>query len=121
MNGAAHQIGAFATVTTLSLAEQRKQGRVTARPFFDGAVAAVLTGLPDKLDPPNHPNHRQFYHSLVLATGVGYVTYRAYQWEPTEDWERIVRWLIVVGGAAYLVHLVMDACTKKSLPLLGTL
>jgi hypothetical protein len=32
-----------------------------------------------------------------------------------------VRALALVDGAAYLVHLAMDACTRKSLPLVGTI
>jgi inner membrane protein len=88
---------------------------------LDGAVGSVLTSLPDKLEPAIHPNHRQFFHSVVFAAGVGYVTYKVYNWQPTEDWEKILRWLVVIGGVAYLIHLVLDAHTAKSLPLFGKL
>jgi membrane-bound metal-dependent hydrolase YbcI (DUF457 family) len=119
MNAATHSLVAFATVTTLSAVEEHHHGQATIRPLGDGILGALLASLPDKLEPPIHPNHRQFFHSVAFATCVGYVTYRAYKSEPTEDWERIVRWVLVIGGVAYLTHLVLDACTKKGLPPIG--
>ncbi len=118
-NGTTHRLGAFATVATLSAVEEKRRGQATLRPLLDGAAGAILTSLPDKLEPANNPNHRQFFHSVVFAAGVGYLTYRAYKWQPTEDWEQIVRWLAIIGGVAYLTHLALDACTAKSLPLVG--
>jgi membrane-bound metal-dependent hydrolase YbcI (DUF457 family) len=120
-NSAVHRTVAFAAIATLSHAEDQRNGTPTVRPILDGAVAALLTNLPDKLEPATNPNHRQICHSLVFAFGVGYLTYQAYNWRPKTDWQRIVRWLALVGGCAYLTHLAIDACSPKSLPLVGKL
>lgn len=118
-NAATHGIAAFAAVATLSAVDEKRRGKATLQPLLDGAAGAFLTSLHDKLEPAIHPNHRQFFHSVVFAAGVGYATYRAYKWQPMEDWERILRWLIIIGGVAYLTHLALDACTARSLPLVG--
>lgn len=118
-SAATHSFAAFVTVATVSAADERRGGQATLRPLLDGAAGALFTGLPDKLEPAIHPNHRQFFHSVVVLAGVGYLTYRAYKWQPTNDWEGILRWLIIVGGVAYCTHLVLDACTAKSLPFVG--
>lgn len=119
MNAQAHSLAAFFTVATASAAEERRRGVSTMRPLLDGLVASVATGLPDKLEPAIHPNHRQFFHSILLAGVVGYGTYRAWAWEPAEDWQKLARWALLIGGAAYLTHLALDFTTKKSLPLIG--
>lgn len=120
-NRATYGLAAFATVTTLSAVDEQRRGQATLQPLLDGAAGALLTSLPDKLEPAIHPNHRQFFHSVVVLAGVGYLTYRAYKWRPATDWEQILRWLVIVGGVAYLTHLALDACTAKSLPLIGKL
>jgi membrane-bound metal-dependent hydrolase YbcI (DUF457 family) len=120
-NAATHGLAAFATVATLSAADERSRGQATMRPLLDGAAGALLTSLPDKLEPAIHPNHRQFFHSVLVLAGVGYLTYQAYNWKPTTDWEQILRWLVIIGGVAYVTHLALDACTAKSLPLVGKL
>lgn len=120
-NGATHGLAAFATAATLSAVDEKRRGQATLQPLLDGVAGALLTSLPDKLEPAVHPNHRQFFHSVVFAVVVGYVTYRAYKWQPTEDWQQLLRWLVIIGGVAYLTHLVLDAFTAKSLPLVGKL
>ena len=119
MNAQAHSFAAFITVATASAAEERQRGVSTLRPLFDGLAASVATGLPDKLEPPVNPNHRQFFHSLFFAGVVGYATYKAWQWEPTDDWQELARWALLIGGAAYLTHLALDFTTAKSLPGFG--
>lgn len=119
MNAQAHGLAAFITVATASAAEERRRGVSTLRPLVDGLVASVATGLPDKLEPAVNPNHRQFFHSLFFAGVVGYGTYKAWQWEPTDDWQKLARWVLLIGGAAYLTHLALDFTTTKSLPVFG--
>jgi inner membrane protein len=121
MNAQAHSWAAFITTATVSAAEERRGGVSTLRPVLDGLAGAAFTGLPDKLEPAIHPNHRQFFHSLLVAGVIGYATYKAWQWEPTEDWHKPVRWALLIGGAAYLTHLALDFTTAKSLPVIGKL
>jgi inner membrane protein len=120
-NGATHRATAFAAVALWTANEEQKTGRQTAAPLVNGTVAAVLTGLPDKVEPALHPNHRQFFHSIAFAAIVGYGVYKAYKWEPKDQSGHFLRWLAMLAGGAYLVHLAMDACTPKGLPLLGKL
>jgi len=83
-----------------------------------GAFAGGVAGrIPDILEPAMHPNHRAFFHSVGVLALVSYGTYRAWNWEPANDVERVARWLAVVGGVAYMSHLVLDASTPKRLPL----
>ncbi len=44
-----------------------------------------------------------------------------YQWEPESEGGELVRAVVLIGGSACLVHLAMDAFTRKSLPLVGKL
>lgn len=119
MNAQAHSLAAFLTVATTSAAEERRRGVSTLRPVLHGLAGAVATGLPDKLEPAIHPNHRQFFHSFFVAGVIGYGTYKAWQWEPTEDWQKLARWALLIGGVAYLTHLALDSTTAKSLPVFG--
>lgn len=121
MNAQAHSLAAFMTVASASAAEERRRGVSTLRPVVDGFCGAVATRLPDILEPATNPNHRQFCHSILFGCAVGYGTYKAWQWEPTEDWQKFVRWALLIGGAAYLTHLALDFTTRKSLPLVGRL
>lgn len=84
-----------------------------------GVAAACMPSLPDLLEPAVHPNHRQFFHSVTFAGLIGVGIYRAYRWQPENDWEKLARAAILVTGAAYLAHLLVDATTAKSLPMVG--
>lgn len=116
----AHRIGAALTVGVAAAGgntpgEPVNVGRAVAM----GGVAAAAGTLPDMLEPPLHPNHRKFFHSLVAAGMLGYGVYRLYQWQPRDAGEKILRLAGLAMGGAYLVHLAMDACTPKSLPVAG--
>ena len=75
--------------------------------------------MPDILEPAVHPHHRQFFHSIAFAALIGSGMYKLYQWETETEMEKILKLCLLVAGGAYLIHLAMDACTKRSLPLLG--
>lgn len=121
MNAQQHRLGAFLAVAGVSAHLEAQKGAVSLKPLVNGLAASVMTSLPDRIEPPDHPNHRQFFHSLLFAAAVGYGVYQAYQWQPDDDWHKVLRWLAMIGGSAYLVHLAMDFTTRKSLPLVGKL
>jgi membrane-bound metal-dependent hydrolase YbcI (DUF457 family) len=84
-----------------------------------GVLGAALGGgvvalIADVLEPPLHPNHRGFFHSvaaLALSTYAGVRPLndpRSYQGEEL---------LALVCGLAYVSHLLLDGLTPKSLPL----
>lgn len=134
MNATAHRTGAGLVIGIL--AAIREAQRVQAaksqiptpleKPEFNvakvggaSALAAAFGTLPDILEPATSPNHRQFFHSLAFAATIGWGLYELWQWEPDEEWQEWLKGGLLIAGGAYLVHLAMDATTKKSLPLLG--
>lgn len=84
-------------------------------------VGAFMGRLPDILEPLFHPNHRQFFHGVKVLTLLSTGLIKVYQWGPDESFEKFVRGVILIGGIAYLSHLMLDASTPKGLPLLGKL
>ena len=119
MNGATHRtIAAVAmTVTAASLSPRREE--TVAHAMVGCAGGYCLGTMPDLLEPATNPHHRQFFHSLTFAVALGYCLYRLYQWEPSSSELKAVRLIGLIAGGAYLVHLALDATTKRSLPLVG--
>lgn len=116
---AEHATFNFVAVMAATAVVQQREGRpVGGSALAMGAAAACLPSLPDWVEPAVHPNHRRFFHSVTFAAGIAYAMRRAYKWETEEPWEKVARLAILVGGAAYLAHLVRDAFTAKSLPLI---
>lgn len=76
--------------------------------------------LPDILEPSlNNPNHRQFFHSLAFMFGAGVIMKKLFEWEPYSMEGKAMRWGLLIVGAAYMSHLLLDSSTPKSLPLFG--
>lgn len=83
-------------------------------------MGAMFGKLPDVLEPSlKNPHHRQFFHSLALLGLVGYGTKKVYDWEPENMIESIIRGIALCTGVGYLSHLLLDATTSRSIPLLG--
>lgn len=118
-NGIAHRTSAAVLVGGFLLAQENQQGKTTLAPIGGSLLASICTNLPDILEPAIHPHHRQFFHSFAFATIVGGGMYKLYQWEPKTEMEKLQKFCLMIAGSAYLIHLAMDACTKRSLPLLG--
>lgn len=118
-NASTHQLGAATAVGLISLAYELQQGDNAnlERPLMATALAAMTATLPDVIEPATNPCHRQFFYSVIFAMLVGYGLFRLYKWEPREDWQKALRFGGLVMGGAYLIHLIMDAFTPSSLPL----
>lgn len=118
-NAAAHKLGAAFTV---GIAVAHHQNVTNGEIDKKAVVAALLAGnfgsLPDLLEPAIHPNHRGFFHSISCLAVVGYAVYRLYHWEPEDGTGKVLKGLGIVVGGAYITHLLMDATTKKSIPLI---
>jgi membrane-bound metal-dependent hydrolase YbcI (DUF457 family) len=91
----------------------------TVKPFVGTGLAAILTNLPDMIEPASHPNHRQFFHSLAFAGLLGLATRKVYQWKTDNPFDEAARFILLVGSAAYFVHLLLDFSTPRSLPIVG--
>ncbi|MEJ6531816.1 metal-dependent hydrolase [Pseudoalteromonas lipolytica] len=78
--------------------------------------------LPDIIEPAfKNPNHRQFFHSMVVIAAVSYGIKKAYDWQPKDKFEKLIRGILLCTGAGYLSHLALDAITPRSLPFVGKL
>lgn len=120
-NGVDHKVFAAACVGGLAIADWKDSDHWAKHPAIAAITAAGCGTLPDLLEPAIHPHHRQFFHSLLFAAGMGFALFKLYEWEPETDGEKLVRALALAGGGAYLVHLAMDSLTRRSLPLIGKL
>jgi inner membrane protein len=118
-NGNTHRLAAALTIGSVLGYVDAENKESTARPLVGAGLAVVLTNLPDLLEPAVHPHHRQFFHSVAFCCLVGWGAYEVYKWEPDEEWKQAARFALLVGGGALLIHLALDALTKRSLPLIG--
>lgn len=119
-SGPTHRLAAATVIfTAASIGANDARIRDLPHPILASGLASIFTNLPDLVEPATNPHHRQFFHSFVFAGGVVYGLKRAYQWIPQDDRGRFARHLLLILGGAYLIHLALDACTKRSLPLIG--
>lgn len=116
-NATTHRAAAAAVVGGVSAYREYIDGKNTGSPLAHALLAWLLGTLPDHIEPAYHPNHRQFFHSWACAGLLGYGFYRLSQWETENEIQKLLKTLGLVGGGAYLTHLLMDATTTKSLPL----
>lgn len=120
-NGTVHQLTAAAAVGIACFAVERERLHRSERPVMGAILAAGFTKLPDMLEPAVHPNHRQFFHSVTFAGMLGLVAHKVYHWRPDNPKDETVRFISLVCMSAYFIHLLLDAGTPKSLPLIGKL
>ena len=80
-----HRVMAAVCVGGAAAADWKEDDHWAKHPLLAAATAAGCGTLPDVLEPALHPNHRQFFHSFLLATGVGFGLYKLYQWEPESE------------------------------------
>lgn len=120
-NGATHRLTAALVVGAACALSETDDRQKLTKPLLGAGLGAVFTNLPDLLEPASHPNHRQFFHSLVFAGMLGAAAHKVYKWETDNPVDETIRFVLLAGAGAYLVHLILDATTPKSLPLLGAL
>jgi hypothetical protein len=117
-NGTVHRAGAALTIGGISAYLEQQKGKNTLTPWMHAILAACFGTLPDVFEPAFHPNHRQFFHSLTFAVLLGSGLYRLQRWEVDDEVWKFLKSLGLVAGGAYLVHLIMDSTTAKSLPII---
>lgn len=118
-DGPTHRFAAAIIVGGSMLHLEKDQESSLLRPILGATIAANLGDLPDRLEPAIHPHHRQIYHSIAVGILLGVLAARIYRWEPFPEWQKAVRFLLLAGCGAYLVHLALDAMSPRSLPLIG--
>jgi inner membrane protein len=119
-NRTVHAMGAAIGVGVIHIAHERsKVEKATGFPLVSAGLAGCLGSIPDMLEPATNPNHRQFCHSVLAGVFVIWSLKKIYDWQPATPAQEFLRYLSLIAGGAYTIHLVQDALTKKSLPLIG--
>ena len=121
-NGSAHQlIGGLSAVAAMAF-DKGENKTVLHNPAVAFTCGALLGKLPDVIEPAlNNPHHRQFFHSWVFFGGLSYGVKTLWDMTPQTEMGRLARAAALIAGGAYISHLVADAVTPRSLPLLGKL
>ena len=101
-NARIHMIIGAVTTAVAALLDD-KPSKVTHSIVAAPLIGEAMARLPDILEPALHPNHRQFFHSITTL------------------YEGVLHGLIVLGGVAYISHLLADGSTPKGHPLFGKL
>lgn len=121
MNAAEHRLSSAMVMGSLAASMTKKPEDTVVNTVTACAGGYYFATLPDLVEPATDPHHRQFFHSVLFAAALGYGLYKVYRWETQSPLEEFARKLALVVGGAYLVHLAVDATTKRSLPLVGRL
>lgn len=121
-NGTTHSIIGGLAGLGAALYDGNDESKFVHNPVLAAAIGTFFGKLPDILEPSlNNPHHRQFCHSVVVLVAVGYGLKKVYEWEPEDNWEMFIRGLMLFAGAGYISHLLLDATTSRSLPVIGKL
>jgi len=121
-NGPVHKMAGALTGVSVALLDNKSSDENTdSNILANAAIGYCLGSLPDILEPATNPNHRQFFHSFLVLGAVALGTKKAYDWCPESSYEQWIRKACLLVGSVYAVHLILDAGTPKSLPLVGRL
>ena len=121
-NGSTHQVlGGLAGLAVTVL--DKPEGRTSLHhPIAALSLGALLGKLPDVIEPAlNNPHHRQAFHSILVLVALGVGVKKAWDAHPETELGRLLRAAALIGGGAYISHLLADALTPRSLPLIGKL
>ena len=86
--------------------------------LVSGGIGIAAGAAPDIFEPATDPNHRALGHSVALGTAL--TKFAIINCSPeNSSWEEFVKIAVAVATVSYLAHLIADALTPKSLPLVG--
>ena len=81
---------------------------------FEACLGAAGGVLPDKLEPPSTPRHRESFHSALFAAIIFLGLFFLWQNDKIAQW---VKWSVTALAAGYIVHLLVDSFTPAGLPI----
>ena len=116
----AHSVVGGLSGLAAALYDENEESETIHNPLVATAVGSFFGKLPDILEPAlRNPNHRQFCHSFVVVVSIGYGIKKVYEWKPKDEVDALIRGIALFAGAGYISHLLLDASTPRSLPILG--
>ena len=119
-NGTTHTFAGGLLSLAIALCDKGDNSETAHNPMLAAGLGAFCGKLPDILEPAlNNPHHRQFFHSFAMLIAVGYGVKKVYEWQPENNLDAFVRGVVLFAGAGYVSHLLLDATTPCSLPILG--
>ena len=115
-NRTAHAIfgGALSVGAYLAYKKLLGQEPTLAGIIGTGLVGAGTAGLPDILEPATDPNHRSFFHSWAA---LGLLASASVTGVCSSNLPDEAKPALVAAAVGYGSHLLADATTPKSLPL----
>jgi len=119
-NGATHIWAGCVAGFAAGLIDQREKFESGLDPIASSAIGAVFGKLPDWLEPASNPHHRQFFHSGLMFAVVCVGFNKAFKWKPADPIEKLIRSALLAAAGGYASHLLLDATTPRSLPIIGT-
>ncbi len=119
-NQITHSVAGALSGLIVAMFDKKDDHETLHDPFLATAVGAISGRLPDILEPAlRNPHHRQFFHSFVVLVAAGYGLKKVYEWKPEDNFEAFVRRALLFAGTGYISHLLLDAATARSLPIIG--
>jgi len=108
-------IGAAAGVLACS-SYKNIQGQTTTvqEILYSGLLGGLAALVPDVIEPACNPNHRGTFHSMFLSSLMAIVNKQVITNNDVSDEQKR---LTVTASAGYLSHLLVDATTRKGLPI----
>lgn len=121
-NRKTHAVAGTAAGIFVSIYEYHEIKKVNPDAQFDLSKLAIniLAGIagaiiPDKLEPAYHPNHRSFFHSYTASGGLVFTTNKIKDFLNPYPGFKYTAYAFILG---YGSHLILDAGTPKSLPII---
>tara|TARA_R110002111_G_scaffold115634_7_gene176605 strand:+ start:1107 stop:1424 length:318 start_codon:yes stop_codon:yes gene_type:complete len=102
-NGATHTFVGGLSGLLVALCNQDDDS--IAKPVAGTTLGVVFGKLPDVLEPATNPHHRQFCHSFLVFSAVGYGVKKVYDWKSKNKLEEFIRLGLLCAGAGYISHL----------------
>lgn len=117
-NKAEHDLIGVLTGIGCTFLNQDDETKFVINPIIGIIIGLGASRLPDIWEPPINPYHRAFFHSWTFLGLLCVGMYKTWNLETNDLHEKILKWVLLIGGAAYASHLIRDSVTKKSLPLI---
>lgn len=109
-------IGALAGVGTYYLICKTRNQPIELKWLIGSATLGAVVGmLPDVIERPLNPHHRQLFHSIGFALAITLSGKKIQESEIDSGIKNVTS--ILIGS--YVSHIAIDAFTPMSIPLLG--